>query len=79
MAYYIKYAQAYNEGGVFVRDPRTGNFLLERDVPSAEGESKKSDPTSETSAAAENPAFDTPFHRFIHSPTRLVLPGTEKE
>ena len=79
MAYYIKYAQAYNEGGVFVRDPRTGDFLLEKDVPTAEGEAKKSDPASETSAAGENPAFDTPFHRFIHSPTRLVLPGTEKE
>ncbi|MER3427067.1 MAG: hypothetical protein C4334_03035 [Pyrinomonas sp.] len=79
MAYYIKYAQAYNEGGVFVRDPRTGDFLLEKDVPTAEGEAKKSDPASETSAAGENPAFDTPFHRFIYSPTRLVLPGTEKE
>jgi ABC-type oligopeptide transport system substrate-binding subunit len=32
MAYYILYAQAYNEGGVFVRDPATGAFVLERDV-----------------------------------------------
>jgi oligopeptide transport system substrate-binding protein len=32
LAYYIKYAQAYNEKAVFVRDPQTGQFLLEKDV-----------------------------------------------
>ncbi len=32
LAYYIKYAQAYNKGGVFVRDPRTGAFLSESEV-----------------------------------------------
>src|ERR1044071_3897536 len=31
MAYYIKYAQAYNAGAVFVRDPANGNFLLAKD------------------------------------------------
>src|SRR5262249_51244424 len=25
-----------------------------------------------------NPDVDTPFHRFMHSPDRLVLPGDEK-
>lgn len=29
LAYYIQYAQGYNEGAVFVRDPGTGLFLLE--------------------------------------------------
>ena len=37
LGYYIKYAQAYNEKGVFVRDPATGRFLLERDVKAATG------------------------------------------
>jgi oligopeptide transport system substrate-binding protein len=35
--YYVRYAKAYNEGGAFVRDPQTGSFLLERDVPAAAG------------------------------------------
>src|SRR5688572_3229379 len=29
VAYYVRHAQGYNEGGVFVRDPRTGAFVLE--------------------------------------------------
>ena len=29
--YYLKYAQAYNEQRVFVRDPKTGQFLLAKD------------------------------------------------
>ena len=32
MAYYIVYAQGYNEGGVFVRDAKTGAFVLQKDV-----------------------------------------------
>ena len=32
MAYYIVYAQGYNEGGVFVRDAKTGVFVLQKDV-----------------------------------------------
>ena len=31
LAYYIKYAQAYNEGAVFVQDPANGQFLLAKD------------------------------------------------
>src|SRR5918996_4473106 len=31
LAYYIKYAQAYNEQKVFVRDPQTGQFLYAKD------------------------------------------------
>ena len=39
LALYLKYAQAYNEQRVFVRDPQTGQFLLARDFrgkPAAE-------------------------------------------
>src|SRR5215212_3651389 len=32
LAYYIKYSQGYNTGGSFVRDPKTGEFVLEKDV-----------------------------------------------
>jgi len=35
MAYDIEYAQAYNEGGVFVRDRRTGAFIADPANPSA--------------------------------------------
>jgi oligopeptide transport system substrate-binding protein len=33
LGYYILYAQAYNEGAVFVMDPRTGQFLPDGDSP----------------------------------------------
>lgn len=84
LAYYIKYAQAYNEGAVFVRDAQ-GQFLLSRDF--AEGEtqpeplsSKPVDSKGEYSATAEEPTPDpdTPFHRLMHSSQRLTLPGDEK-
>ncbi|HEV3470698.1 MAG TPA: peptide ABC transporter substrate-binding protein [Pyrinomonadaceae bacterium] len=35
--YYILYAEAFNHGGAFVRDPQTGRFLLAKDVPAPEG------------------------------------------
>ena len=85
MGYYIKYAQAYNEGKVFVRDPGTGKFLLAKDfeedvapepisgspVDSAKGEYQ---PTGEES----QPPADSAFHQSLHTPQRLTLPGDEK-
>src|SRR5687768_14578645 len=41
----IKYAQAYNSGGLFVRDPATGQFLLEKDL--AEAGSVANEPESQ--------------------------------
>jgi oligopeptide transport system substrate-binding protein len=32
LAYYILYAQGFNESGVFARNPRTGTFVLQKDV-----------------------------------------------
>lgn len=91
LAYYIKYAQGYNEGGVFVRDPSTGEFLLEKDVkpdsakpqtPSSPRPlampSKRAAVDHELSAPAQTSTLDSPFHRFIVSPGRLVLSGSEK-
>jgi oligopeptide transport system substrate-binding protein len=103
LAYYIRYAQAFNEGAVFVLDPGSQTFLLEKDFlagdeqPATQAPGKGATPTAKTpgqplssqaieSVAAEYPPIpeeqtpdaDTPFHRFLHSPPRVVLPGDEK-
>jgi len=88
LAYYIKYAHAYNEGHVFVRDPQTGNFLLERDFTEPRSASTAgADPltaqpvsTSEYTPTSKEPEGDpdTAFHQFMHSPMRLTLPADEK-
>jgi len=98
LGYDIKYAEAYNGGGAFVRDPQTGRFLLASEAPPAGGEAKTetasaaaqapSPPTEaeqeaefrkELSKKGEDAAPDTPFHHFMHSPARLVVPADEKE
>jgi ABC-type oligopeptide transport system substrate-binding subunit len=101
LAYYIKYAEAYNESAVFVFDPASQTFLLEKDfvtdaeqpaapaagtIPPARtpGPPLSSQPVE--SVAAEYPTIpeektpdaDTPFHRFMHSPARVVLPADDK-
>ncbi|HEY0004613.1 MAG TPA: peptide ABC transporter substrate-binding protein [Pyrinomonadaceae bacterium] len=50
LAYYIKYGQAYNSGGLFVRDPQTGKFLLEKDFAPAP---KETAATTSAEAAPE--------------------------
>lgn len=85
LAYYITYAQAYNEKSVFVLDPTTKQFLLENDVsdsaPASVALSQK--PLDSTEAeyrptSGEQKAHpDTTFHQFMHSPLRLTLPDDE--
>ena len=72
LAYYVKYAQPFNEGAVFVRDPQTGQFLLAKDfgVEAAKSEETKA-------ATIENSG--TAFHQYMRSPVRLTLPGNEEE
>jgi oligopeptide transport system substrate-binding protein len=98
LAYDIKYAEDFNKGGAFVRDPKTGRFLLasEAPAPAAEGKDEANASAQTASAAAaqadeeslqrkelsmkgEDAAPDTEFHKFIHSPARLVVPFDEKE
>ena len=91
LAYYIQYAQAYNSGAVFVQDPQTKQFLLEKDFPeNAAPAAAPAAPLSQTplkpgeqeyQPIAEEPTGDpdTPFHQFMHSPARLTLPGDEKK
>jgi ABC-type oligopeptide transport system substrate-binding subunit len=77
LAYYIKYSQGYNTGGSFVRDAKTGGFLLEKDVLADAAHVDES--ASNRPPAGENSAPDTPFHEYMHSPTRFVLSGDEAE
>ncbi len=83
IAYVIKNAQGYNEGGMFVRDPKTSQFLLEKDfapeaTPSAAPASAEQSPGA-SQAAGETVAADTPFHHLMHEPARLIVPGDEKD
>jgi ABC-type oligopeptide transport system substrate-binding subunit len=84
LAYYIKYAKAYNEKAVFVRDPTNGQFLLAKDFEKdAAPEPLSSRPGAATSeypatSAEAKPDADTQFHELMHSPIRLTLPGSEK-
>ena len=92
LAYDIKYAEAFNAGGAFVRDPRAGRFLLASETPSASPDGAQTQPASlapppdeealfktELGKKGEDAAPDTPFHKFIHAPERLVVPADEKD
>jgi len=85
LALYLKYAQAFNEQQVFVRDPQTGKFLEARDfeenpVPEPIGNSPldQSKPEYLPDPNETSPAADTEFHHQMHTPLRLTLPGDEK-
>ena len=86
LAYYIKNAQAFNSKSVFVRDPQTGEFLLEKDFaeepPASEVSlSQKKLEANESEyqlAAGVSATSDSAFHQYMHSPARLTLPGSEK-
>lgn len=73
LAYYIKYAEAYNSGQSFVKDAN-GQFLLEKDF--AETEPNK---PAEVEPQHDTLGGDSEFHRFIDSPERLYVPTDEKE
>lgn len=87
LAYPIKYAQGFNEGGLFVFDPATKTYLLEKDflAPDAKDQAPLSSQAVESVSAEypANPSESTPdpdsaFHRQMHTPLRVVLPGKEK-
>jgi oligopeptide transport system substrate-binding protein len=69
LGYYIKYAEPYNGGQMFVRDAN-GRFLLKSDLDGTKTDAPK---TSDDLAA------ETEFHKYIAGPDRLTVPGTEKE
>ena len=87
LAYYIKHAEAYNQRAVFVKDPKNGNYLLKQDFEESPS-SLKTPLTSQAVTVADEyppipedkvPDADTDFHRQMHMPPRLILPGDEKE
>jgi ABC-type oligopeptide transport system substrate-binding subunit len=87
LAYYVKYAQGYNEGGAFVRDRRTGNFLIAKDFKddvAGKPEEAHTEPAplmnkdTDPNAVRMPPAAETEFHNFIKAPERLVVPAEEK-
>ncbi len=51
LSYYLKYAQPYNEDSSFVRDPRTGQFVLEREANPEAAETEHTEPAPVPSAA----------------------------
>ena len=85
LAYYLRYAQAYNQQRVFVRDPQTGEFLIARDfddsLPAEPLSSGPIDPNKNEYLPDPNestPNHDTAFHQQLHAPLRLTLPSDEK-
>jgi len=83
LAYYIKYAQAYNEQKVFVRDPQTNQFLNAKDFdestpPEPFGGSPLDAGKPEYTSKIDQAEHDTDFHTKLHTPLRLTLPGDEK-
>src|SRR5438045_2722476 len=82
LSYTLKYAQAYNEQAVFVRDPATGQFLLAKDfddsLPPEPISGSAVDGAKGEYPADAGPVPETDFHRQMHTPTRLTLPGDEK-
>lgn len=65
LGFFIKYAEAFNTGEVFVK--KDGEFLLRKDL----------DTTEEVVEKTFGP--ETEFSKFLHSPTRLTLPGDQKK
>ena len=74
LAYYLKYAEAYNSGQSFVKDAN-GQFLLKKDF--AEPDPNK--PAETVAPPHATLGGDSEFHRFLDSPERLYLPDDEKE
>ena len=86
MAFYLKYGQAFFEQRVFVRDPKTGQFLLAKDFdPNSPPEPLSGSPLDSgkseylQDAKDTTPDPDSAFHHQMHTPTRLTLPGDEKK
>src|SRR5687768_810053 len=69
LGFYIKYAEPFNAGDMFVRDS-SGRFLLQSDVDGAAADLAQ--------LSADLPG-DTEFHRYIDGPERLTVPGSEKK
>lgn len=93
LAYYIKYAEAYNSGKMFVKKP-DGKFVTADEIAAAGKEEtpvaeKSATRTTEPGKPVEDPMAteqiakgdtitETDFHKYINEPDRLTIPGDEK-
>lgn len=79
LAYYLKYAEAYNSGQSFVKDAN-GEFLLKKDFAEPNPNQTTETAASQTQQQPQNDAFggDSEFHRFLDAPERLSVPSDEK-
>lgn len=68
LSYYVKYAEAYNSGRVFLKK-KDGTFYLKGEL---EGQ------TSTPAVAPDTFGTATEFHSYIDSPERLTVAGDEK-
>ncbi len=75
LAWEIKNAEAYNTGGAFVRDPKTGRFVLASEAAESGGAPEQ----ASAPVTGEDAAPDTEFHRRMHEPDRLFVPADEKD
>ena len=75
LAWEIKNAEAFNTGGAFVRDPKTGRFVLASEAAEPGGAAEQ----ASAAPAGEDAAPDTEFHRRMHEPDRLFVPADEKD
>ena len=66
LGYYIKYAEPFNSGYVFVKDSN-GRFLL------------KSDFAANSATTPTETTGQTEFRKYIDGPERLTVPSTEKD
>jgi oligopeptide transport system substrate-binding protein len=76
LAYEIKNAEAYNSGGAFLRDPKTGRFVLASEAAESGGAAAEQ---ASAPVGGEDYAPDTEFHRRMHEPDRLFVPVDEKD
>jgi oligopeptide transport system substrate-binding protein len=86
LAYYIKNAQAYNAQQVFVRDPQTGQFLTAKDFDDSTPPEPLAGSPLDNGKGGEyfkdgvdsHEPIDSDFHKRMHTPVRLTLPGDPK-
>ncbi len=77
LGYYIKYAEAYNSGGSFVKDAN-GQFLLKKDFTKTD-ENKTSDtPPTQVETSTEPLGAPTEFQSYINAPDRLTVKSDAK-
>jgi ABC-type oligopeptide transport system substrate-binding subunit len=78
LAWDIKYAEGFNTGGAFVRDPKTGRFLLASETPKADSEANgaaETQPASATTGGA--PDEETLYKKEMGRKGEDAAPDTE--